>query len=57
MVSRHKYFAGIIIGLLFLLAGCQPPPPAVPLVPYSQAIPSDAVKITPEMDIAPPILH
>jgi len=57
MISKHKYFAGIIIGLLFLLAGCQPSQPAIPLIPYSQAIPPDAVNITPEMDIAPPILH
>jgi hypothetical protein len=57
MVSKNKYFAGILIGILFHLAGCQPPQPAVPLISISQAIPPDAVKMTPEMDLAPPILH
>jgi len=43
--------------VIILVAGCQPSPPVVPSIPITDAVPSDAVKFTPEMDSAPPILH
>jgi len=66
-------FCGILVVLMaLLLAGCggesarppvtpppvtQPEPPAKPLKLRSEAIPTTAVKITPSMDVYPPVLH
>lgn len=44
-----------VVGLL--LPGCQAQPAEIPLVPIEEAIPSDAIKFSPEMDATPPILH
>ncbi|HLC46149.1 MAG TPA: hypothetical protein VJI75_00240 [Candidatus Nanoarchaeia archaeon] len=45
-----------ILLILILPTGCSEKDPQV-LIPREQALPSDAVKITPETDIYPPILN
>lgn len=53
-----KSYLFVLILLVFVLAsGCQPAAPAVPMVSITEAIPPDAIKFSPEMDAAPPILH
>ena len=57
MNQKIKILASWTVLTLIILVACQAPAPAVPLVSISDAIPSDAVKFTPEMDGTPPILH
>jgi len=46
--------SGSLVLLLLVLAACDQP---LKLVPREEAIPADAVKMTPESDTWPPILH
>lgn len=46
------------LGVLVLaFAGCQPSRPLTPEISRFQSIPSDLVKMTPDTDLFPPILH
>ena len=57
MNRKLKTLTTSTILALIWLGGCQPVAPAIPLVSYSNAIPSKAIKYTPGTDITPPILH
>ena len=46
----------IALGFMLLSVGCSKEEPQI-LIPREQAIPSDAVKITPQTDVYPPILN
>ena len=53
---RYSLFTIIIFAIL-LVSGCSGPAADTPLKTREQAIPAGAVKMTPEMDDHPPILH
>jgi hypothetical protein len=42
---------------VFAFLACQTPPDPTPQVSRAESIPADVTKITPEMDLYPPILH
>jgi len=48
----------IIFGVIFLFFNCDSlPTDEIPVVTREQAIPPNAIKITPETDDHPPIIH
>jgi len=48
----------VVFGLvLFAVLACQTPPEPTPQISRAESIPTDVTKITPEMDLYPPILH
>ena len=48
----------VVFGLvLFAVLACQTPPEPIPQISRAESIPTDVTKITPEMDLYPPILH
>ncbi|OGO17603.1 MAG: hypothetical protein A2Z15_05715 [Chloroflexi bacterium RBG_16_50_11] len=53
-------FYAVLLLVLIILSGCASAPPSetTPIIKTREAsLPAGAVKMTPEMDIAPPILH
>ncbi|MFZ5433634.1 MAG: hypothetical protein ACOZB3_07675 [Calditrichota bacterium] len=59
--EKLKYLCcGIGLALMLLIAGCKELEETLPIPPQRtrvEAIPEDAVKYTPEMDLFPPVLH
>jgi hypothetical protein len=57
----HHYFTQllliVILGLMTLVPGCLDDPAEYPDTTRYEKIPQDAVKVTPETDVHPPILH
>jgi len=63
----RKYILILVLTVIFVGAGCEeenvngveptPQPTAQPTISRESKIPSDTVKVTPEMDIYPPQLH